>query len=180
MKRHPIDKFGRVLCGTYRPRQEPLKLDGTHFNVRYKRLRYVADPEEPHDCVNKIYLEKKYASNESIQSQIQVLESRVKELQDASNKATQRQIEVLESRVKELQDSCLKLDSTGACWDAKGYRISNVALGEQLNDVSVLSQSCRYDERLGIFQCGNRSFNLVEKDDRHVERPYFRTVHQSS
>ena len=108
------------------------------------------------DCVNKIYLEKNYASNESVQSQIQVLES----------------------QLNKLQESCLKLDSMGACWDAKGYKISHVGVGEQLTDASVLSQSCQYDDRLRIFKCGNRTFNLVEKDDRNVERPIFRTVYQ--
>lgn len=146
MKRHPRDKFGRVLCGpqriSYRHHQ-PLVLDvgGAHFNVRYKRLRYVAEPEESHDCVTKGYVESNFVSVKSLHD----LDERIKLLETKSE-----------------HSDCLKLDATKQFWDAKGFKLSNVGAGLSSTDASVLSQICRYDESGGNFKCGTRIFNLVE------------------
>lgn len=69
----------------------------------------------------------------------------------------------LSQRVDELNKedrSLITLD--GNDLDMGGRRIKNVLSGINWNDVSIIGQTCTYDETVGNFKCGTRYFNLVE------------------
>ena len=57
MKRHMMDKFGNSLSI-----HQGIRERFDHVDVGYKKLRFVANPEESHDSVNRGYLEQFYVS----------------------------------------------------------------------------------------------------------------------
>lgn len=128
--RSTIDKFGRV--------GRPISYD-EHVDFNNKRLRFVADPVDSHESVNRGYVERNFVG----QTMHKSLEERV------------IQLELLVNR-------CICLTEDGKSWDARQLRISNVAAGDQLTDASSCSQTCSYDDSIKKFRCGNRTFNLVE------------------
>lgn len=141
MKRHhTIDKFGRSAQFSFE--------GDAHINVGNKRIQYVADPLEPHETVNRGYLENNFVANASHTS----LEARVKNLEALAKS--------LASKGK--SDESLKLSADGKSWDARGFKIANAGLAEELTDVSRYSQTCSFDESIQNFRCGTRTFDLVE------------------
>lgn len=140
MKRpHTVDKFGRYSGAS------AVTLDGQrkHVHVGNRRLRFVSEPVDVTDAVNKRYIQRYYVSN----AKHNKLDKRIKDLQD---------------ELTSLKNSVMVQDSAKSSWDARGLKITNVGIGEKLEDVSRLSQTCSYDENVGNFKCGNRYFNLVE------------------
>lgn len=136
-RRHTIDKFGRTLTHAYR-----LDDDAVHIDVGNKRLRFVADPVDSHESVNKRYLERLHIP---LEHRVKLLESKIKQLQVTPAAAGE----------------CLMLSADKKSWDAKGLRIGNVAAAEQMEDVSRLSQTCTYDSKENKFKVGTQYYDLV-------------------
>lgn len=141
MKRHAIDKFGSTILTSVNLRTDA----DNHYSLGNKRLRFVAEPQEPHETVTKGYLERLFASN----AEHEKLSKRVGELSERPRKGEAGE-----------ETGLIKLDGTDL--DAGGRKITNVKPGVNFNDVSTVAQSCTYDESVGNFKCGSRYFNLVE------------------
>lgn len=138
MFRHVKDKFGNSLL-FQRSRLETVLEDTEHVNVGNKRLRYVADPEEEHDSVNRGYVELFYVEK----SKHEELVNRVNGLEEQMKK-------------------CLQLTDDRTAWDAKNKKIGNVAAGDSFGDVSTFDQTLTYDRSVMNFKTGDIYFNLVE------------------
>lgn len=141
MKRHTIDKFGHALSNSLK-----LDNDATHIDMGNKRLRFVADPVDEHESVNKAYLDKHYIP---IEQRVKQLETRLLHL-TATPSTTQF-----------TASDFLSLSADKKTWDAKGLRITNIATAEQLEDASRFSQTCTYDEKTKKFKVGIKDFDLV-------------------
>lgn len=139
MKRHMIDKFGRTLMHAYKLDDN----DSAHVDVGNKRLRFVADPVDSHESVNKRYLERMYIP---LEHRVKLLETQMKQSGAGGAAAA---------------SECLMLSADKKSWDAKGLRIGNVAAGEQMEDVSRLSQTCTYDSTENKFKVGPQYYDLV-------------------
>lgn len=138
MKRHSIDKFGRTH--TFRIDNEAL-----HIDMGNKRLRFVGDPVESHESVNRRYLERLHIP---LEQRVRLLESQIKNYAGGGGGGG--------------SSECMSLSADKKSWDAKGLRISNVAAAEQMEDASRLSQTCTFDEKVKKFKVGTRHFDLVE------------------
>lgn len=145
MKRHSIDKFGRILTQSYK-----FDDDAAHIDMGNKRLRFVADPVDLHESVNRGYLDKLYIP----------LEQRVKHLENLI--ANQQPTAASAAAAVNVSDDCIKLSADKKSWDARGMRIVNVAAAENMEDASRLSQTCTYDDKSKNFKVGNKVFDLVE------------------
>lgn len=124
MFRHVKDKFGNSLLlqqhhlVSSRFSGDSTKFDEDHIDVKNKRFRFVGDPLEEEDGVNRRYLERFYVKKENYES--------------------------LEERVKKLEETiknCLQLDAaTQSVWDAKDKKIINVKPGDTVGDVATFEQ----------------------------------------
>lgn len=124
---HVIDKFGRSILEYKRRNKignniQVFKHEADHYNIGYKKLRFVGDPETDYDSVNKGYL--------------------------STNFVTKQEHEQLVTTTSNLQSKCMtynriephvELDSTEH-WDGKDRIISNVAPGVDPTDVVTMSQ----------------------------------------
>lgn len=142
MKRHSIDKFGSILTQSYK-----FDDDAAHIDMGNKRLRFVADPVDLHESVNRGFLDRLLIP----------LEQRVKQLESLINK---------QPAAAAVSDDCIKLSADRKSWDARGLRIANVAAAENMEDASRLSQTCTYDEKLKQFKVGDKVFDLVVSSNK--------------
>lgn len=146
MYRHVKDKFGNSLPLR---RAHLTSVREEHVDVGNKRLRFVADPEEEHDSVNRRFLERFYVKRESYNT----LSDRVKA------------VEALVSRVTELEKTikkCLQLTADETYWDANNRKITNVSRGDTSGDVTTFSQTVTFDCKTKQFRVGGKYYNLTE------------------
>lgn len=161
MFRHVKDKFGNSLLLQRTP-LTTLSDVKEHVDVGNKRLRFVADPEEEHDSVNRRYLEEWYVKRKKhneLLHRVETLEQEKLAYVDVER------FEGLVSRVCKLEkakQTCLQLNKDGTMWDAGNRRITNVVAGESNGDASTFEQSLTYDEKSKNFRAGDKYFKLTE------------------
>lgn len=141
-RRHAIDKFGQMLSHSFKFDSE----SAAHIDMGNKRLRFVADPVDAHESVNRGYLDRHYIP---LEQRVQQLENVIKQIQTTPAAAAGA-------------SDCLTLSADKKSWDARGLRIANVAAAERMEDVSRLSQTCTYDGKVKKFKVGALYFDLVE------------------
>lgn len=89
MKRHSIDKFGSILTQSYK-----FDDDAVHIDMGNKRLRFVADPVDLHESVNRGFLDRLLIP---LEQRVNGLESLITKQQPAAAAA--------------VSDDCIKLSA---------------------------------------------------------------------